>query len=69
MQDKQKLEELTIQYLIDECRCDPKYLDSRGNTFFYYQPLNSLRGGEQYKIPVGWIGFGLEVLNRYGNDD
>ena len=69
MQDKQKLEELTNQYLIDECGCDPKYLDSRGNTFFYYQPLNSLRGGEQYNIPVGWIGFGLEVLNRYGNDD
>ena len=34
LQDKQKLEELTTQYLIAECGCDPKYLDSRGNTFF-----------------------------------
>ena len=69
LQDKQKLEELAIQYLIDECGCDPKYLDSRGNTFFYYQPLNCLRGGEKYNVPIGWIGFGLEVLNRYGNDN
>jgi len=68
MQDKQKLEELTTEYLIKECGYDPKYLDSKGNTFFYYQPLNSLRGGEQYNVPIGWIGFGLEVLNRYGND-
>ena len=69
MQDKQKLEELTTQYLIKECGCDPKYLDSKGNTFFYYQPLNCLRGGEKYIVPIGWIGFGLEVLNRYENDN
>ena len=68
MQDKQKLEELTTQYLIEECGCDPKYLDSKGNTFFYYQPPNCLRGGERYNLPIGWIGFGLEVLNRYEND-
>ena len=69
IQDKQKLEELTTQYLIKECGCDPKYLDSKGNTFFYYQPLNCLRGGEKYNVPIGWIGFGLEVLNRYENDN
>ena len=69
MQDKQKLEELTNKYLIEECDCDPKYLDSKGNTFFYYQPLDSIRGGEKYNVPLGWIGFGLEVLNRYGNND
>ena len=69
IQDKQKLEELTTQYLINECGCDPKYLDSKGNTFFYYQPPNCQRGGERYNLPLGWIGFGLEVLNRYGNDN
>ena len=68
IQDKQKLEELTTQYLIEECECDPKYLDSKGNTFFYYQPENCLRGGERYNVPIGWIGFGFEVLNRYEND-
>ena len=69
MQDKQKLKELTNRYLIEECGCDPKYLDSKGNTFFYYCPPNSMRGGEKYNAPIGWTGFGLEVLNRYGNTD
>lgn len=69
MQDKQRLEELTNEYLIKECCCDPKYLDSKGNTYFYYSQKNNKRGGENYNIPVGWTAFGLEVLKRYGNDD
>ena len=69
MRDKQKLEELTNKYLIEECGCEPKYLDSKGNTFFYYSPPNSMRGGEKYNAPIGWTGFGIEVLNRYGNSD
>ena len=52
-QEKQHLEELTIKYFIEECGCDPEYLDSKGNNFFYYSPSNSLRGGEKYKVPVG----------------
>ena len=69
MQDKQHLEELTNTYLIEECKCDPKFLDSKGNTFFYFCPKDSKRGGELYNVPVGWTAFGIEVLNRYGNDD
>jgi hypothetical protein len=69
MQEKQHLEELTVKYLIEECGCDARYLDSKGNNFFYYSPSNSLRGGEKYEVPVGWTAFGLEVLNRYGNSD
>ena len=44
MQEKQHLEELTVKYLIEECGCDARYLDSKGNNFFYYSPSNSLRG-------------------------
>ena len=69
MQDKQHLEELTNTYLIEECKCDSKYLDSSGNTFFYFCPKDSQRGGERYNVPVGWTAFGIEVLNRYGKDD
>ena len=69
LQDKQHLEELTNTYLIEECKCDPKYLDSKGNTFFYYCPKDSKRGGEPYNAPLGWTAFGIEVLNRYGKDD
>ena len=69
LQYKQHLEELTNSYLIEECKCDPNYLDSKGNTFFYYCPKGSKRGGEAYNAPLGWSAFGIEVLNRYGKDD
>jgi hypothetical protein len=69
LNDKEKLEGLTNDYLIKECGCNPIYLDKKGNNFFYYQPDDSKRGGEYYEVPVGWIAFGLEVNNRYGNDN
>ena len=67
--DKEKLEQLTNDYLIKECGCNPNYLDKKGNTFFYFQPEDSLRGGEKYNVPVGWIAFGIEVIKRYGDTD
>jgi len=69
LNDKDKLEGLTNDYLIKECGCNPIYLDKKGNNFFYYQPEDSRRGGENYEVPVNWIAFGLEVNNRYGNDN
>ena len=69
LNDKEKLERLTNDYLIKECGCNPEYLDKKGNTFFYYQPEDSRRGGENYEVPVGWIGFGIEVTKRYGDTD
>ena len=68
LMDKEKLENLTNDYLIKECGCNPQYLDKRGNTFFYYAPENCRRGGEVYNVPVGWTAFGLEVRNKYGDD-
>ena len=67
--DKDKLEKLTNDYLIKECGCNPEYLDKKGNTFFYYQPQDSRRGGEKYNVPVGWTAFGIEVIKRYGDTD
>ena len=69
LNDKEKLERLTNDYLIKECGCNPEYLDKKGNTFFYYQPEDCRRGGENYEVPVGWIGFGIEVTKRYGDTD
>ena len=68
LNNKEKLERLAIDYLIKECGCNPIYLDKKGNNFFCYKPENSRRGGENYEVPEGWIAFGLEVTNRYGND-
>ena len=69
LNDKEKLENLTNDYLIKECGCNPEYLDKKGNTFFYYQPEDCKRGGEQYKVPIGWTAFGIEVTKRYGDTD
>lgn len=68
VQEKQKLESLAIKYLIEECGCYPKSLDKRGNNYFYYSPSHAKRGGEKYLAPIGWLGFGIEVLERYGAD-
>lgn len=69
LNDKEKLENLANDYLIKECKCNPKYLDKKGNTFFYFAPEDCRRGGEKYDVPVGWIAFGLEVNNRYGDNE
>ena len=68
IRDREELERLANDYFIKECGCNPKYLDKKGNTIFYYNPENNQRGGETYNVPVGWMGFGIEVEERYKND-
>ena len=65
LRDREELERLASEYFIKECKCDPKYLDKKGNTIFYYNPPDNKRGGEPYTVPVGWMGFGIEVSERY----
>ena len=68
IRDREELERLVNEYFIKECGCDPKYLDKKGNTIFYYNPSDSKRGKERYAVPVGWMGFGIEVEKRYENE-
>ena len=68
IRDREELERLANEYFIKECGCEPEYLDKKGNTIFYYNPSDSKRGGEPYTIPVGWMGFGIEVEQRYKNE-
>jgi hypothetical protein len=68
IRDREELERLVNEYFIKECGCDPKYLDKKGNTIFYYNPSDSKRGKERYAVPVGWMGFGIEVEKRYKNE-
>ena len=69
LRDREELERLASEYFIKECKCDPKYLDKKGNTIFYYNPPDNKRGGEPYAVPVGWMGFGIEVVERYKDQD
>ena len=42
-------------------------MDERGNASFY-NVIRGKRGGEDYVSPTGWIGFGIEVIKRYGSN-
>ena len=39
--------------------------DQRGNQGLNNYEVQGLRGGKIYKGPIGWIGYGLSVLNKY----
>ena len=30
--------------------------------------MNEYRGGKPYDPPIGWIGIGLKVFDKYGNN-
>ena len=36
LRDREELERLASEYFIKECKCDPKYLDKKGNTIINY---------------------------------
>ena len=56
-------------YLLNECGCDEIYFDKKGDKYFCYAPENSERGGKKYEVPVDCIAYGLEVTERYGDDE
>jgi len=43
-------------------------LDPRGNKIDGWS-LNEKRGNNIYDPPIGWIGFGLKVIDRYENNN
>jgi hypothetical protein len=71
LQSNSKLYDLkSIKYnlIIEEFKIDEKYLDNRGNYLYPNSGRNKLRGKEEYFVPYGWIGLGLNVLGKYEND-
>ena len=44
------------------------HLDARGNRFDNLA-INKKRGNKPYNLPLGWIGIGLNVLDKYENGD
>ena len=42
-------------------------LDSKGNNKDGGWGINEKRGGQPYNPPLGWIGYGLRVTNRFDN--
>ena len=51
-------------HLMEEFRLPLYYLDERGNKVNGWS-INEKRGNKPYEPPVGWIGIGLKVLEKY----
>ena len=53
-----------------ECKIDiNKYFDSNGNTIDFNTSCNLKRGTEDYDPPYGWMGFGLKVIDKFGDNN
>lgn len=51
------------------CKLSLNMLDARGNKYFNSSSINKIRGGRIYNGPIGWIGIGLNVTNKYENNN
>jgi hypothetical protein len=63
--------ELVSEVIIDVMNLNPDLLSGFGNNLEGKWAHGENRGGRQYNPPDGWIGYGLNVLNKYdnGNND
>ena len=62
-----ELKFLSDNYLCYQCKIPKEYFDYRGNTLNPNSNNNLIRGTEKYDPPYGWIGIGLNVLEKYDN--
>ena len=58
------LKEIIEDIFLSKCRLSPNHLDSRGNKIDGWS-LNEKRGNKLYDPPIGWIGLGLKVIDKY----
>ena len=63
MELKTILQEIIVNYGLSKCMFDP-----RGNKIQGWS-LNEKRGNKIYDPPIGWIGIGLKVIDRYENNN
>ena len=60
---------LIIGLILYECRIQKEKLDFKYNFIIPNINLNNKRGTEIYLPPYVWYGIGLNVLNKYENND
>ena len=68
--DFNSIQKVQKTILLNGCKLNRIMLDDLGDNFNNYGQ-NEKRGGKDYIPPLGWMGYGLRVLNRYdlGNND
>ena len=64
-----ELKSLDMVLLRKELQIKKEYLDYRGNFINPNSRNNIYRGKEIYDPPYGWMGLGLNVLNKYENNN
>ena len=58
------LKEIHSDVLLKVCKLSRKFLDKRGNRVHGWG-INEQRGNKPYYPPIGWIGIGLNVMDKY----
>ena len=53
--------------VLSGCKLNKNQLDSRGNKIEGWS-IGEMRGNKLYYPPLGWIGIGLKVMNKYEDD-
>ena len=61
--------ELVSEVIADVMNLNPDLLSGLGNNLLGEWAQGENRGGRPYKPPNGWIGYGLNVLNKYDNEN
>ncbi len=59
--------DLTTEIITEFLNLDPNLLNGFGNKLNGKWARNETRGGLAYNPPLGWVGFGLNVINKYDN--
>ena len=67
-EELKNLKEIHSDVILGGCKLSKKLLDERGNRTEGWG-VNEKRGGRNYNPPIGWIGIGLRVLDKYENND
>ncbi len=60
----QKLKEIHTSVIMEGCKLSKNQLDYQGNRSSGW-PIGENRGKKPYYAPLGWIGIGLKVLDKY----
>ena len=62
------LKEIHTDVLMSGCKLSKNLLDSRGNKTEGWS-IGEKRGNKPYDPPLGWIGIGLKVIDKYEDND
>ena len=65
-----EIKEIEYRLLLEGCIISPEMFDTRwNNRDGGWARKGEKRGGREYDPPYGWIGYGLNVLNKYDNNN